>query len=1199
MPERTLAAPPDQDQRELALDPACSAMVQAPAGSGKTDLLTRRFLRLLGEVNDPSEIVAITFTRASAAEMRNRILAELEKAAAEPPVNAGEFSMEALAGRALERSRRLDWKLLELSSQLRISTIDSFCAEIAARQPLLSRLGSGLRISDSADEIYRRAARATLMQLGADTRPANEDLIGAIERLLEWRDNNWSEIESHLVAMLAERDRWMHDFVLDRNPDWEDLRERLERPFARAIREALAKVDRLLATVPGAYEQAMVLARFACANHGNGLHRELAEMADFPSGPWQSNDELEDARQGFECLANLVMKDKGEIRESVDKRHGFPASARSEKTRLLAFAHNLFAVLGLPSALHAIRSLPPARYTDDEWCIVRAAFTLLHHAAGHLQVAFAEAGVADFVEVAQAARRVLQDEHRQPTEAAWQISDGIRHLLVDEFQDTSRRQHQLLSALVSAWPDPSGRTLFVVGDPMQSIYFFRQADPELFARVQSIGLELADGERHMLRGVRLTANFRTAPELVAALNDTFGASFASDDGSGIRFGSAEPARRPASSTGVPLELHIDFAAELPRKRRDDPDFEQDRQDAAEEREQSTAAQLDKMVSLIQLHLARAAGERARGGRYRIAVLGRTRASLTPIAQALRQASVPFRAVELEPLAMRPEILDALALVRALHFAQDRAAWLGVLRAPWCGLSLQDLNTLCGADARRPVPELLRERLHLLSSDGQAAAARLIQALDALPALRSALPLSSLGTSTEQVWVSLGGPACVDAQARGNLDLLWQCLDRLPAGEPDLLGRQLHTALQKLSAQPDPNADGDCGVQLMTIHKSKGLEFEIVIVPDLHAGSRKTNSTMLSWLERGLAEADDTNEITEFLIAPFQPKGVERSAAKKWVDDERRKRERQEMRRVFYVAATRAREELHLFTRAEYKSDGELCQPPESLLEVAWPAFETEIRRRFAEWQSNRQEAEIEKIAASGNNVVEMPRSARPAIVRRLPSGYQPTLRVHAPTSVSGNRASPLFVRHLGGMESRALGTAVHALLEEAAHRRASSSWEDTRAALPELLPRLVSHARASGMDQHSAEQIVGRALDIALSATRERAGAWILSPHPDAASESRWTGVVDGAIHTVQVDRIFRAGPAPQSEGDSVWWIIDYKSAQSDVRDLGEALPRLRTLFGPQLEIYVEVLRGLHGRDIEIRAGLYYPRLPAFDWWEL
>ena len=125
--------------------------MQAPAGSGKTDLLTRRFLRLLAEVNDPAEVVAITFTIAAAAEMRHRILAELEKAAAHPSASAGdEFAMETLAARALAHSNRLGWQLLELPDQLRISTIDSFCREIALERPLLSTLGGGVEINDAA-----------------------------------------------------------------------------------------------------------------------------------------------------------------------------------------------------------------------------------------------------------------------------------------------------------------------------------------------------------------------------------------------------------------------------------------------------------------------------------------------------------------------------------------------------------------------------------------------------------------------------------------------------------------------------------------------------------------------------------------------------------------------------------------------------------------------------------------------------------------------------------------------------------------------------------------------------------------------------------------------------------------------------------------------------------------------------------------
>ena len=109
----------------------------------------------------------------------------------------------------------------------------------------------------------------------------------------------------------------------------------------------------------------------------------------------------------------------------------------------------------------------------------------------------------------------------------------------------------------------------------------------------------------------------------------------------------------------------------------------------------------------------------------------------------------------------------------------------------------------------------------------------------------------------------------------------------------------------------------------------------------------------------------------------------------------------------------------------------------------------------------------------------------------------------------------------------------------------------------------------------------------------------------DAASEARWTGIVAGKLRTVQVDRVFRAGPAPQSAAsDATWWIIDYKSADyktayGDGLDPKAALLELRRNFAPQIEAYAKVLRNLHGADVDVRGGLYYPRMTLLDWWEL
>ena len=140
------------------------------------------------------------------------------------------------------------------------------------------------------------------------------------------------------------------------------------------------------------------------------------------------------------------------------------------------------------------------------------------------------------------------------------------------------------------------------------------------------------------------------------------------------------------------------------------------------------------------------------------------------------------------------------------------------------------------------------------------------------------------------------------------------------------------------------------------------------------------------------------------------------------------------------------------------------------------------------------------------------------------------------------------------------------------------------------------------MDQAAATRIASEALQLALKASHDPIGSWVLSPHARAASEAAWAGVVAGDLRTVRVDRVFRAGPTPEAQGEGCWWIIDYKTTHADNLDLDQALPGLRQLFAPQLEVYAGILRNLQGADkpgCTIRAGLYYPRIPLLDWWAI
>jgi ATP-dependent helicase/nuclease subunit A len=387
---------------------------------------------------------------------------------------------------------------------------------------------------------------------------------------------------------------------------------------------------------------------------------------------------------------------------------------------------------------------------------------------------------------------------------------------------------------------------------------------------------------------------------------------------------------------------------------------------------------------------------------------------------------------------------------------------------------------------------------------------------------------------------------------------------------------------------------------------------VVIVPELEANTRRGKSGMLSWLERGIAEPSEAGEATEFLVAPVQSKGTERGNAKAWVDHVRCERESQELRRLLYVAATRARDELHFFALPAWKEarDGsrELATPTNSLLATAWPAFEEEIRQRFDEWRAKSPAGEdgeviLEYLAAGAKN--DPDESPKPTTIRRLPpdfcldTGMHDAVAGDAPLLSSGRS----YERHEGGLLPRAMGKAVHTLMQQLAQLLAAQSRQAALTALPGFVPSIAAGVRAAGVDAERAGRIANQALEIVQRAAIEPVGRWILAPHSDAASEVRWAGVAGGKVRTVQVDRVFRAGDAPLiDEGrdeQRTWWIVDYKTAHEDGLDPALALPELRRVFAPQVETYAMILRNLHGADIAIRAGLYYPRMLLLDWWAL
>lgn len=1153
--------PADAKARERALVLEQSFLVRAPAGSGKTDLLTRRFLKLLAAVDEPEGILAITFTRAATAEMRVRVLGYLEKAS-RMPAAANEDERVSLARAALVHSEARGWRLLEQPHRLNIETIDSLCLRIAHNQPLLSRMGGRLSPTEYADPLYAEAARRSLARLGS----AGGELDAALRHLLELRDNHLAECEKLIAEMLKRRDQWVRAFPLAGSmseEEWSEARSRLEKPLRDEVKRVHGEAYRRMTEQPALAAELVALAQYACGN-GNAKIAPLAGLRALP--PPEAM-----AVEHWRCITQFLLTN-GEWRKlgGLNVNAGFPKEGREQKRRMGFVFEKFAAIDGLREALCEARDLPEPRYEERQWETLRHIFMALRQAVAELRVLFAERDTVDFVELGLAAREALSSAEAAP-DALLALSGNIRHLLVDEFQDTSRSQLDLLQLLIRAWEMGDGRTCFLVGDPMQSVYRFRQAEVELFEQVTRDGLA---SEEHTveLEPLELATNFRSHGGLTTRWNEMFGAVFAEGTG-GIRY----------SQTFAFEEALPDDAVKVYPQILE----ESDRKETAKE------AEAEQVLEIITQHLPCIEHAKEKDEEYRVAVLARSRSHLAQIVRLLRECEVPFRAVDLEKLNERQELIDLMSLVRALLHPVDRVAWLSVLRAPWCGLRLGDLHALTGSDdlafRNAPVLELMQSRLSFLSADGAARLRRVEGILrQALATRFEGLHAASFSQWIERTWRSLGGPRCLDAAGYENARVFFTMLDAVTPDGMECLTEDFEAEMDRLFAQPDPRVSERAGVQLMTIHKAKGLGFDVVIVPGLDRGTAQDKQPLICSLERTNAATGEP----EMLVAPIGYRGDEKHPTYAWVRRQQSARADEELKRVLYVACTRARRSLHLLGTAE-KTKAGLKADSRTLLGVGWPAlqadFAGELRAReeaktnVVAFPARREEDEGIALAASADD-----EDVRPKLwLRRLSvdTALRPRLENVTFAATNTGVSEAPFERPHGSRDARQKGSVVHALLEQLSRG----------VGLDALDGRARSLLRGLAYSGKALEDAVAEVLTAARNCANEADGAWILAPHARAQSEASWTGWKDGALETLRADRVFIAGVAPHAAGEDHLWIIDYKmSAPAGDEDF---LAKQRETYSPQLARYARALCEAEGIDLPVCFGLYYPRIARLDWW--
>ena len=1121
--------PPDHAQRQRALDPGQSFIVQAPAGSGKTELLVRRYLALLAKVDAPEQILAITFTKKATAEMRLRISNALRRVGGHGDLE-GDPQIRALVDAALANDAKHGWDIAANTRRLRIATIDAFCNELVRRMPWSARFGSPPDIVDDPNPLYLQAAKHTLDHLDE----ANSEHADACRHFLELVDADWNKAHALLADMLAKRDKWMPMLGPADRAHHEEM-------WRQVIEMELRSVATLIPE--GLQTQLAELGAFA-ANNLRASGKESAILAlhgaqDFPTATAENYGRRIEQWHG---IAALLLTDAGGLRKTVTVRQGFPVDTehnRAMKARMLGLLEGITAAPEpeteteadeLIDALIKVRLLPGAKFSDAQWRSIDALMQLLPVAAAELRLLFTAQNQADYIELTQRAALALGDPDN-PSDLALAFDYRLGHLLMDEFQDTSSAHLDLLTKLTAGWQNGDGRTLFLVGDPMQSIYRFREAEVANFLQVQQAGL----GDI-LPESIVLESNFRSAPALVEWFNRTFRVVLPDEDD--MVNGAVSYAPASAHTVNPTGEVHIHPSIK-----------------GASECEAESVAALVKQAQ-------------RQDPEQSIAVLGRARGHLYDIAAALRRQGVSFQAVDLEKLNDRPAIRDLLAITRALAQPADRIAWLSLLRAPWCGLSLGDISALAGGDHAATIIELWRDAdlVAALSAEGRGRLKRLTDSLAAALVRRGRMGLRQ---NVEAAWLRLGGPATIESSDLDDCHRYLDLLDEMESNRIEITADSLKKATENLWAR----GGVDARVQLLTIHKAKGLEFDTVFLPRLSRRPRVAEKTLLRW--RKLPE--------QLLMAPLPSSMDKDDPFYQYLAYLETIHVRNELGRLLYVACTRARKNLHLFGSVDEK-DGEARKPAAtSLLALLWPLVED----AFAD------AIRTDGVDAADENAMS---AFRPPPVQRLPEEWLPpalpqSIAVEATTTDATDETDEIEFSW-AGETARVVGIVIHQILqrvddagwarwqEHATDEKQKNKWRHQwRAQLME-----------NGLYGQHLETALARVVEAVDKTRSDPKAAWIFSgEHRDIKTEWPLSGRVDGKVVRIIIDRSF-------TDKNGIRWIVDFKSSRHEGAALAAFLDREQERHQQQMSLYAAVVGRL--QPGEVRLGLYFPALRGWREWD-
>ncbi|MBI2306554.1 MAG: UvrD-helicase domain-containing protein [Rhodocyclales bacterium] len=977
-----------------ALDPARSAVVEACAGSGKTWLLASRIVRLLLAGTQPAEILAITFTRKAASEIEERVVDWLRLLATAPDDEARQFLRERGAGNdpdTLRRARGLYERVTGAQPGLAVNTFHGWFLQLVAVAPLSANL-AGTTLADDGERRFEELWQSFARRLQRD--PASA-AAAAFVRLLA--SIGLASTRTLLARGMARRAEWLAH-----------VGDAVE-PVAAVV----AELGELFGVGAAGGEGAALAAFFAAGWEGEfQAYLGFLEASELDSdrrfgaqlaAALAAEGDAPGAR--FSAVAGVFLTGTGTLRarkpsKALDKRFGADGAQR---------------FLDLHAALGA-RLLACLAQQQEERNLVfnRDALTVHQAFVAHLDAFKAERRQIDFVDAEWRVLQLLNDEASAAFVQA-RLDARYRHVLLDEFQDTNPLQWQILQAWLAAYSDAARPSVFLVGDPKQSIYRFRRAEPRLFAAAADFL-----GERFAAVRLMQDATRRNAPAIIDVVNALFG---------------AEPGFqpfRPQQSLAIGLPGRVEL---LPLCAGDDeeaaavaadPDgtvlrdpLREAAAEVVDSRRQREAAQLaERLGGMLGRTLVRERqGVRTieRPLRYGdVLLLVRTRARIRPVEKALAAAGIPFVAASRGGLLDALEVKDVVALLEFLVTPAADLKLAHALKSPIFACTDDDLLRL----AARPEAGWRARLAVLAAAEGgdDAADERLRRAarlVDGWLAAAARLPAHDLldriydeGEVLARYRIAV--PEARRGAALANLEALLLLALDLDGGRYPSLPRFIDElrALARVAGDDAPDegelaADervaADGRVRIMTIHGAKGLEAPLVWLLDANATAPadKAWDVLVEWAP----EAARPGHFS--FVGRKEERGVSRQAL---FDAEAAAAAREELN-LLYVAITRAQQLFVASGVANERKGGAL---------TAYDRLQAALARLEAEH-------------AYGDALPEADATASPALPEAPAAGVMPAI-----PAVGERREVPDAAARFGIL--------LHAMLERRTEDRAAAGW---------------------------------------------------------------------------------------------------------------------------------------------------------------